>query len=273
MTNDPNVPAQPGQPQPFNGPAGYQPQPPHNQQQAFAQQGFGAPPPPHQNAPLGGPGRPKSPFGPSFWIVSVLLALVALGNATTGRGESLLIFIGIAFLLTGLYSLIFKRRSWAALPGKKAAIVVAVSGAASLLLGSIAAGVERSQDARLAAQPVTAVELEADIAAKLSKREEDVKKAEDAVKAREAAVGGKESTVAANTIKEGTWTVGIDIVPGVYRTTAEVTHNCSWDITRTGSNGSDHIDRAFYVKGGFPMVTLAEGQTFNTEGCGKWAKQ
>ncbi|WP_224166713.1 hypothetical protein [Arthrobacter sp. StoSoilA2] len=201
------------------------------------------------------------------------LGLIAVVDAGLGHGESILIFLGLAAFLTGLYSLIFKRRSWAALPGRTAAICMTTAGISAALLGGIAAGVDGSRKAEAAAQPTTAIELEADVSAKVAQREENVRKAEEALKAREEAVAAAEGGAEANTIKEGIWTVGKDIVPGVYRTTQEVSDSCSWVITRTGSNGSDYIDHDFYVKGGFPMVTLAAGQTFDTEGCGNWAKQ
>lgn len=290
MTDDPNVPPYPqypGQPQqPYpqqQGPAGYQPyQPPQYQHQPFPQQGFGAPAPPQQRGPQKDPNKPKGPFGVSFWIVGGLLALFVLSSATNGHGESILIFLGIAALLTGLYALIFKKRSWASLPGRNAAVAVAVAGAAALILGGIAAGVDGGRRAE-AAQPVTSAELEADAAAKLKAREEAVVKSEaesaaklaqreEAVKAREAAVTGAEKAAAANTITEGIWTVGKDVVPGTYRTAKALTSSCYWSITRTGSNGGDIIENDG-PKGGFPMVVLSEGQTFENDGCGDWKKQ
>jgi hypothetical protein len=222
-----------------------------------------------------------------------------LGNAVGGNGESILIFLGIAAALTGLYALIFKRPSWASLPGRKAAIAVAIAGGASLLIGGIAAEGDARRDnttatprpvTSAAPQPVTSATLEADAAArlktgedglakaeadstaKLAAREAAVKKAEEAVKARETAVGGAEAAAAANTIKEGTWTVGRDITPGTYRTTKEVTSTCYWAISVTGSNGSDIVENDI-VSGGFPQVTLSEGETFESSRCGTWAKQ
>jgi hypothetical protein len=314
MTNDPNVPPhqpepQPGQFQPpYQGqgqpfqPQQWQPQPgmfpqPHPGQPYPPQYQQGHYPPP----PLGpqppqqrqrDANQPPRRFGVSFWIVGGLLLIPVLTNTFTGHGESILVILGIAALLTGLYALIFKKRSWASLPGRNAAVTVAIAGAASLLIGGIAAGVNGSREntvaapegatsatleadaaAKLKTREDALVKSEADSAAKLTVREEAVKKAEEAVKAREAAAGAAEASAAANTIKEGTWTVGKDIVPGDYRTTKEVMDGCSWKITRTGSNGSDYIDYDFFVKGGFPMVTLVDGQTFETEGCGNWAKQ
>jgi hypothetical protein len=281
MTNDPNVPPYqqfPPQPQPPQfGQSSQQPGngknqqlPPQFQQVPYPPQMFGPPPQPQ---PRQGPKPPKGPFGVSFWIVGSLLALVVLSNTVTGHGETILIVLGVAAVITGLYSLIYKKRSWAFLPNRNFAVAVAVAGAASLLTGGIAAGVSESQE-ETAAQPVTvtSAELEADAAAKLATREDAVVKAEAAVKARETAVGGAEAAVAATTIKEGTWTVGMDIVPGTYRTTTALTSSCYWAITRTGSNGGDILEND-NVKGGFPMVTLSDGQTFESSRCGSWAKQ
>ena len=199
--------------------------------------GFAPPPfpqnPPRENWSSGSRKR----FGPSFWIVGALLAVLALANAVTGNGESILIFIGLAALLTGLYSLIFKRPSWAALPRKQAAIVVAVAGAASLFLGVVAAGTEAVRDSAVAAAPQAPSTIQ-------------------------------NGTVQDGIIQDGTWIVGKDIAPGTYRTTNEVSRSCSWQITRPDS--IDSSEGA--VTSGFPTVKLVRGQRFISEGCGGWAK-
>lgn len=103
-------------------------------------------------------------------------------------------------------------------------------------------------------------------------RESAVKAAEEQVKKREEAVTAAEKTKAANTIKEGTWTVGTDIEPGTYRATSDVTGSCYWGIYRTGSNGGDIVDNDI-VTGGRPSVTLSVGQDFKSSRCGSWLKQ
>ena len=103
-------------------------------------------------------------------------------------------------------------------------------------------------------------------------RESAVKSAEENVKKREEAVTAAEKTKAANTIREGTWTVGKDIEPGTYRTTSDVSGSCYWGIYRTGSNGSDIVDNDI-VTGGRPSVTLSAGQDFKSSRCGSWSKQ
>jgi hypothetical protein len=99
-----------------------------------------------------------------------------------------------------------------------------------------------------------------------------VKVAEAAVKKREEAVSGAEKKKEANTIREGTWTVGVDIAPGTYRANADITDSCYWGIYATGSNKSDIVDNDI-VSGGRPSVTLSAGQDFETTRCGSWTKQ
>ena len=93
-----------------------------------------------------------------------------------------------------------------------------------------------------------------------------------AVKKREDAVAGAEQKQAANTIADGTWVVGVDIEPGVYRTKSGVGSSCYWAILTTGTNGDDIIANDI-PGGGFPTVTLAAGQDFKSSRCGSWAKQ
>lgn len=73
------------------------------------------------------------------------------------------------------------------------------------------------------------------------------------------------------TISEGVWTVGVDIEPGTYRVTDEVTAEqfCYWAIYTSGTNQQDIITNSIPT-GGFPQVTLDEGQDFETSDCGTW---
>lgn len=115
--------------------------------------------------------------------------------------------------------------------------------------------------------------------AALDGREAAVKTAEDGIKAKEAAVKKREDAVtgaekkkAANTVGDGTWTVGVDIEPGTYRSNDNVGSTCYWGIYLTGSNGDDIITNDL-PGGGRPSVTLAPGQDFNSTRCGTWSKQ
>ena len=132
---------------------------------------------------------------------------------------------------------------------------------------NLAAGA-KSRESAIAAREAAVAKAAADV----KTAEAGVKTAEAAVKTREEAVTGAEKAKAANTVKEGTWTVGVDIEPGTYRADSEVTSGCYWGIYRTGSNGSDIVDNDI-VSGGRPSVTLSPGQDFKTSRCGTWSKQ
>lgn len=108
--------------------------------------------------------------------------------------------------------------------------------------------------------------------AALEKGEAELKEAEAAVAEREKKVSGAEKEKADNTIREGTWTVGVDIAAGTYRTTDSVGSTCYWGIYTSGTNGDDIIANDI-PGGGRPTVTLAKGQDFNTTRCGTWEKQ
>lgn len=108
---------------------------------------------------------------------------------------------------------------------------------------------------------------EADLAA----AEAAVAQRENEVGTREAAVTATEEQVAANTITEGVWTVGVDIEAGTYRT-KEAPTDCYWAIYTSGTNQDDIIQNDI-VTGGMPTVTLREGQDFETNRCGSWVKQ
>lgn len=119
----------------------------------------------------------------------------------------------------------------------------------------------------------------ADKEAKVHARETEVGKAEAAVKTAEAAVKKREEAVtaaekekAANTVSDGTWTVGKDIAAGTYRATADVGSSCYWGIYETGSNGSNIIENDI-PGGGRPAVALSAGQDFKSSRCGTWTRQ
>ncbi len=108
--------------------------------------------------------------------------------------------------------------------------------------------------------------------AAVSTAESTLKDAQAAVKKREDAVTGAETTKAANTIGDGTWTVGKDIEAGTYRAAADVGSSCYWGIYATGSNGSNIIENDI-PGGGRPTVSVQGGQDFKSSRCGKWEKQ
>lgn len=92
------------------------------------------------------------------------------------------------------------------------------------------------------------------------------------VASREAAVAAIEKQVEANSIGEGTWTVGTDVSAGTYRTSAAISGDCYWAITKSGTNGGDIVQNDIPT-GGFPTVVLRPGQDFTNHGCGTFVKK
>jgi len=84
------------------------------------------------------------------------------------------------------------------------------------------------------------------------------------VKRVEVAPGGGASVIA-----DGTWQVGSDVAPGTYR--ARGGDSCYWAILDGPPRGdSDNIEE----NGGFTanvVVTLSDGQWFETNDCGDWS--
>jgi hypothetical protein len=111
-----------------------------------------------------------------------------------------------------------------------------------------------------------------ELAAQVEERAAELEGMEAAVAAREAAVAATEEQIAATTITTGVWTVGTDIEPGTYRTAEAVTGSCYWAIYRSGTNQDDIIQNDI-VQGGYPTVTLSEGQDFESSRCGSWVRQ
>jgi Excalibur calcium-binding domain len=82
-----------------------------------------------------------------FWIVAVIVLFILLVAALSGGFGGVLVFLGIIALLTGLYALLFKRRTWVGIPHRKSAAAVTVSGILVFMLGGVvAAGATPSSD-------------------------------------------------------------------------------------------------------------------------------
>lgn len=83
------------------------------------------------------PARPQGRWKPTvlFWIVAALVLLVLIPFAAAGGVGMALFILGLVALLTGLYALLFKRRSWVGLPHRKSGGVVAIAGFVALIVG------------------------------------------------------------------------------------------------------------------------------------------
>lgn len=82
----------------------------------------------------------------SFWIVAALVLLLVVLFAASAGFAGVLIILGIVALITGLYALVFKRRSWMGLPHRKSAGVMAAAGVVALMVGGGVAGATAKPD-------------------------------------------------------------------------------------------------------------------------------
>lgn len=67
---------------------------------------------------------------------------------------------------------------------------------------------------------------------------------------------------------DGVWQVGKDIDAGTYRANNSVTDRCYWEI----SVGDDIVQNDI-PGGGYPQVTVNDGQQFKLQNCGTFTKQ
>ena len=109
-------------------------------------------------------------------------------------------------------------------------------------------------------------------AAQLSQQAEALASQQAALQSGQAALQSSQQVIAQNSITEGTWTVGTDIAPGTYRTSAPVPDQCYWGIYKSGTNKDDIIQNDI-VTGGYATVKLSAGQDFEDHGCGTFVKQ
>jgi hypothetical protein len=78
------------------------------------------------------------------------------------------------------------------------------------------------------------------------------------------------TTSGSSSIEDGTWEVGADISAGTYR--ARGGDTCYWEILK-GPPSGDALDNIVEndVGSSNVIVTLSDGQWFNTDGCGAWS--
>lgn len=213
-----------------------------------------APPPPPPLAPPSAVARGKRKL--TRWAIPAAVAIIGLAiGAAIGSGVA-------DPTASGEY--------------KALATDLATTKAANTDLGSQLADTKSKLDSANITLSDAVVQLEAanEKLGDLQSKQKQVAEREAAVKEREDAVQKAEDTQAANTVTEGTWTVGVDISAGTYRlkAPADKAAMCYWSITRTGSNGDDIISNDI-VTGGRPSVRLSKGQDFTTQDCGDWIRQ
>ena len=73
-----------------------------------------------------------------------------------------------------------------------------------------------------------------------------------------------------NSISDGVWQVGKDIDAGTYRATSQVGSDCYWEIS---TDNGDNIIQNDFPGGGYPEVTVSNGQQLKISSCGILTKQ
>ena len=232
---------------PWYGPGAATPAPPN---------AGGTPPPGPDHTAPGAPSSPK-PRGRRRWVwpAAVVLAFVfgtVVGGAGGGDPTASAEYTELAGEVDGV------RDELGDVQGELDAANARADGAEGRIEGA-----EAEADARVAEADTRLTELDTR-AAELDTREATLVE-------RETAVIATEEHIVATQISNGIWTVGVDIEPGTYRTVEAVTSMCYWAILVSGTNGSDIVDNDL-PDGGYPTVTLREGQDFEND-CGVWNQQ
>lgn len=103
---------------------------------------------------------------------------------------------------------------------------------------------------------------------KLQSKRDDLQKQVDNEKAQLQSLTGQVDQAKKNSVSDGVWQVGTDIDAGTYRATSEVGHDCFWSVSV-----GDDILQLDMPTGGYPQVSVSDGQQLKLQNCGTFAKQ
>lgn len=104
----------------------------------------------------------------------------------------------------------------------------------------------------------------------LNAQHDDLQKKVDAKKAELQSLTGQVDQAKKNSISDGVWQVGKDIDAGTYRATSQVGSDCYWEIS---TDNGDNIIQNDFPGGGYPEVTVSNGQQLKISSCGTLTKQ
>ena len=99
----------------------------------------------------------------------------------------------------------------------------------------------------------------------------DIKKMEatrDNLQAQIESLTGQVDNAKRTSASDGVWQVGKDIDAGTYRANDSVTDRCYWEV----SVGDDIVQNDM-PGGGYPQVTVSDGQQLKLQNCGTFTKQ
>lgn len=104
----------------------------------------------------------------------------------------------------------------------------------------------------------------------LNSQHDELQKKVDAKKAELQSLTGQVDQAKKNSISDGVWQVGKDIDAGTYRATSQVGSDCYWEIS---TDNGDNIVQNDFPGGGYPEVTVGNGQQLKISSCGTMTKQ
>lgn len=97
---------------------------------------------------------------------------------------------------------------------------------------------------------------------------DELRRKVDEKKAELRSLTGQVERAKRNSVSDGVWQVGKDIDAGTYRANDSVTDRCYWEISV-----GDDVVRNDVPGGGYPQVTVSDGQQFKLQNCGTFTKQ
>lgn len=102
----------------------------------------------------------------------------------------------------------------------------------------------------------------------LKSKHDDLQKQVDDAKKQLETLTGQVEQAKRNSVSAGVWQVGKDIEAGTYRATSAVGDDCYWEV-----KAGDSIVQNDIPGGGYPEVTVTDGQQLKIYSCGTFAKQ
>ncbi|WP_137657868.1 hypothetical protein [Bifidobacterium moukalabense] len=127
---------------------------------------------------------------------------------------------------------------------------------------------DQKADYKQASQTIASADNIRNGIADLQSKHDDLQKQVDDAKKQLETLTGQIEQAKRNSVSSGVWQVGKDIDAGTYRATGAVGDDCYWEVKSGGEIVQNDIPG-----GGYPEVTVSDGQQLKIQSCGTFAKQ
>ena len=127
---------------------------------------------------------------------------------------------------------------------------------------------EQKEDYEAASQTIASADNIKNGIEDLKSKHDDLQKQVDDAKQQLETLTGQVEQARRNSVSSGVWQIGKDIEAGTYRATSPVGDYCYWEIT-----AGDSIVQNDIPGGGYPEVTVSDGQQLKIYSCGTFARQ